>query len=441
MHDAAIHEEMQALRRRLNGLAAQQTAALALSTGIIAATVLILTALRGGSNAFTVVSALAGATAVSTAVILTWRLRRRWLSLAAAAHLADQRSALDGRLVTLLADPAPSSPLRPLLLQQIEHATPRWRVDQLAPRRVAPATMLVPATLLLCGATLFLLRPPATAIGYPQPVRPVALDEPGDALVSHATAVASLHSTERGAGQDGRHGDGGATGGSQPGDSPLGDAPLGLGSHGDTPSSAPGSATGAARSDGDGLRQAIRRAMGADPAEHRADSGRQSGPAGADARHPDSNGQPETSGDQNGTADGHPREQAPDRTERPPSTLAERGAEDPTHPTGELSERGTAQAGRGSDAGDLFAASAGHAAATASGTQPMAVQLGAFAVAAPQYGEPQRRGGQVESTTTASAPAGPLPDLAAAQSEDAVTQKLAIAPEHEAIVRRLFTRQ
>jgi hypothetical protein len=150
---------------RRNGLAAQRALAIALSTLLVAAAIVIATALRGSYTLFAVATALAGLAAAAAIAYIAWRTREEWLTLPATAHLADTHAALDDRLTTLLAV-APVTPtpvLRPLLIDQIVAALQRWDVDALAPQRLSRWLALVPLSLMILAATAFYARPPATA--------------------------------------------------------------------------------------------------------------------------------------------------------------------------------------------------------------------------------------------------------------------------------------
>ena len=162
---AEVEAQLCAIRVRRNGLAAQRALAVALSALLVAAAIVIATALRGSYTLFAVATFFAGLAAVAAIGYIAWRTREDWLTLPATAHLADTHAALDDRLTTLLAV-APVTPtpvLRPLLIDQIVAARQRWDVDALAPQRLSRWLALVPLSLMILAATAFYARPPATA--------------------------------------------------------------------------------------------------------------------------------------------------------------------------------------------------------------------------------------------------------------------------------------
>jgi hypothetical protein len=71
-------------------------------------------------------------------------------------------------------------------------------------------------------------------------------------------------------------------------------------------------------------------------------------------------------------------------------------------------------------------------------SQNLAVTLGALSTVAPSGAEPQRQDSPVGDAAGADAHAPPSP--ADEQIPDAPLQKAEVAPEHEALIRRIFTR-
>jgi len=74
--------------------------------------------------------------------------------------------------------------------------------------------------------------------------------------------------------------------------------------------------------------------------------------------------------------------------------------------------------------------------------QPMAIKLTAITGVSPSQTEPQRPNQDVPAASAnASRATGPLPSLADEQLADVTMQQLDVSPEHEGIVRRIFTRE
>ena len=437
MEGAAVDKELHALRRRLNGMTAQQCVAVGVSGAIVLALLLVVLAVRASATLFAISSWIGAVGIIALTAYLAWRGHRRWLSIADAARLADRRGDLDGRLMTLLADPAPESPLRTLLLAQVRAAAPRWQADALAPRRIARSLLLVPTALMLLGGSAFLLRQPAHPIAGAQAWNDVAAERLGGDTES--TAVAALSGAlpdghartadRNGAGDDAttaaHAGDGGA------------DGLAGIGN-------AAGGGTTAGGTGVDGLRDAIRQAMGAgrdiDGTDHPAADGRDTTGAGTADRDSPLDGEPDparrdtaAAPDRSGETDSAPDRDSEGRRDLQAGKPAPHGAQD--------EPSGTQRGGPGGAAGDLFAKQPADGAVTEGAASPMAIKLGAFAAAAPHQAEPQRRTGPVPSTAMRGDGDAPVPDLALAQAPDAALHKLDVAPEHESIVRRIFTRE
>jgi hypothetical protein len=433
---ADVQAELHALRRRLNGLSAQQNAALAVTAFALCASVLLAVALRAAPIWFTVATWSAGALLLGLLTYLGWRAYRTWLSLDEAAHLADRSSGLEGRLSTLLADPAPASRLRPILVEQVRIARPRWQTETLAPRRFAPTLLLVPASLMVLAIVAFLSRPaaPPTSALQPWQTRAAKL---GGAEADARIAMADTGATELGAGKA----TGGTTGSAQPGGRGQGQGDE-QGSTGKLSAARDGS-SGAAGDAGDAsgsdrLREAIRDAMGAERDSDSTQAGRgEYGKADGDESAPDSAGdRPDANGvtSDSRSSDAEQTDTAADGQSKPDPNQAAKG-------DAHGGNGGTKGAGAGGATGTLFAEATQGAAGGDAEAKPMPIKLGAFAAAAPQHGEPQRRDAPVGHAVMTSAGRGPAPDLAVAQAPDAALQKIDLAPEHESIVRRIFTRE
>lgn len=107
---------------------------------------------------------------------------------------------------------------------------------------------------------------------------------------------------------------------------------------------------------------------------------------------------------------------------------------------------GASQANTGAGVGaqsdaNLFEATSLVARAMGDRKQALSIKLGAFAALAPSQVEPQRQVPPVGAVTTVASPGGSPPaELTDAQVPDAPLHKADVGPEHEAVVRRIFTR-
>lgn len=433
---AEVVAQLSALRLRSNGLLAQRTASYAVSTALLAAAATVATALRGNAELFAATAGVAGVATLGAMVACVWHLRVQWQSLRDTAHLADTGAALDERLTTLLTAAAPpSSSLRPLLIEQLLAARQCWSVAVLAPRRVARAVALVPMSLALFAATAFYSRPPA---------------DPHPLATPRATHL-DLSTNQRGK-HDNTHQRGGAgrgplapdsdsaastaadaDGGRHAGDSATASARRGGSASGSADSQMAGDPL--ATSNGphplSPLQQSIREALGATgprngsaeerPPQQRAANGT------ADSGHAQFAGDP---GDRSSQHDG--RQNVAARSEQS-SQL-----DGPANPSQASSGRGGAGM-RG--AGAMF----GHPGQVGDGAgdaAPMAIKLSAISGVSPSQQEPQHRAAALPSApTTGSRSSRSLPEMATQQVADAAIHKLDLGPEHEGVVRRIFTRQ
>jgi hypothetical protein len=446
---AEVAAHLSALRLRRNGLAAQRAAAFALSATCTAAALVVAVALRGSATLFSVVTASASLVSLAAIAYAIWYARRQWLSLPATARLADAHAHLDQRLTTLVAiaplTPAPD--LRALLVRQVIDARERWDVSALAPQRLSRWLALVPLSMLLFAATAFYARPPATMAMRRLPVAPRELearsltDPAGRKQSAHPEALAysgsqlAMVSGARGAMERGgarnaggasdaaslAHGAGGApTAGAADGGTEMGDV--------------------AAADQLADLRQSIRDAFGAPPERDLAMS------AGGGQKHDHDTGSNGERGTDPGGA--RPGDQARDGSagaekDRPGSAGAP-GAQSSKPGSDANGSEGAQGSGRGGAGGTGAQGVLGSAPAPqlAGAGAPMPIKLAAISGISPSQREPQRRG--VESGSGRAAPASrnaKLPDLANEQLADVTMRQLEIGPEHEAIVRRLFTRE
>ena len=191
---AEVEERLRLLRRRLNVVTAVHAASLSVSTVLLVAAALIPAGLYGSVEVFRV--ATWAGVAVSLAVVAACAVaaRRRWLTVAATARLADQRGQLTDRLTTLFdlrQRPRPSR-LAPVLVAQTLALGERWRVQRIAPRRLPRSLALVPLSLLALSASPLLAPdpPPPAPPSATTPAPPAAPDAAAPAASAGSPATA-----------------------------------------------------------------------------------------------------------------------------------------------------------------------------------------------------------------------------------------------------------
>lgn len=137
------------VRRRLNYCALQHVLYLAVSLAALTCAGLILLAIRASSDLFGYALWLAVPALALGAVFAGARLYRRWLSPDQVARLIDRRTGLDDRLATLLA--YGKEPVVPafvaVLSTQLAELERRWEMSVVAPRRIPRSAYLCLAAL------------------------------------------------------------------------------------------------------------------------------------------------------------------------------------------------------------------------------------------------------------------------------------------------------
>lgn len=440
---AQIEDRLHTVRRRLNLLTLQDALYLSGSLVALAAALLIALAVRGGASFFAVAVWMATATITATIAAAAVWIRRRWLSLDQVVRYADRQAALEDRLTTLLLDPRRlrTSRLNGLLLEQTLAAAPRWDVDTLVPRRVPRSVLVFAAALTALIVTSYFSRPPATpkstatlhphvngmdaeaSVLQPRPENGRAtVANPPEAVeglqvagvTGSGAATARPSSVSRGESRAQNAPQSGTAA-----NNPLADQ---LGPHdaGAVPQSE-AALPGMAKQ----LQDAIRKALGATDstgdtpgttANSRSDPDREADPPPSHAAGPRRDGTDAT----------HPS--ANSATSQPPSASSKLPG------TGSAATAGA----RGGAAGELF----GNQSEARGGTgqpQNLPVALGAFSTIAPSRVEPQHQAPPVGDAAGASATHAP-PPLPDEQIPDAPLQKAEVAPEHETLIRRIFTR-
>jgi len=446
---AQVEDRLRVVRRRLNLLTLQHALYLSGSLVTLAIALVIALALRGQGSFFAIAVWFAVASVLAAVAAAGLRLRQRWMSVEQAVHFADRCAGLDDRLATLLLDPlrGRASSLKDLLLQQVLAAEPRWHVDTLVPRRVPRSLFALLASLAALIVISFLARPPA----IPSPIAARSAPHPNQPADDPAAAQPPPNSARvEGAGQLGA--------GAGPGAMQL----AGLSG---APDRAPGADAGASTRSGmvpdrpgqaaaehapgstsadrgrsavggalprmaaeppkdmtDKLQSAIRNAFGAETAEDR----KLAAPAGA-------------------RAEQRTAEQKPAPGERVAGAGAAADKKDGTSPSNSSAHQpgaGSAAAAgeRGGEAPEQLFGSAPEARKVGSGGQNVSIKLGTFAALAPSQVEPQRHQPPVGEPVPSGMPPASQQPLADEQVADAPLQKAEVAPQHEALVRRIFTR-
>jgi len=412
---AQVEAQLRAIRTRLNGLLIQDAASISLSITILMAAAVVGAALRAPAAAFVIAAGLGLSAAAATTAICVWRAWRRWLSPAAAVHFVDHRAQLDGRLATLHAAASWPSPLLPILVDQALASRDAWSLSRLAPHRVARSAALVPASLAILAAAAFYARPPASSS-----------DRASVAPMEAAQGVASAGGSSR----------------DNPETAPLARqrSESGLGRNGS--SAAPPGAT--ARADGSAQAAGTRFDVSsppAQPARTAAESLRQAIRAALDGESPT---HPRAGGASHPSVD-RKNGESPVSTAAAPSTEGAQSRAPRRGKEATSSDRvGGAGAGRGDSGsmpGGMLSDSAPDNESLGSDqAKPVAISLRAFAIAAPSTAEPQISPDRPNVPTGAGVAEPPLPSMDAQQSEDAALQRGMVPPEHERIVRNIFTR-
>jgi hypothetical protein len=425
-----------------------------------------------GRATFFAVAIWAAVAAVGTAIVAaTLRVWRRWLSVEQAVLWTDRRATLDDRLTTLLLDPprARSSRLKELLLEQILAASPRWDVETLAPRRVPRSVYVFLAALAALIATSFLVRAPATPTPASDAMRPRSPDaETKDGMLRSQSAVSA-------AGRTGLAAAGGMQQGgdqlgiaapsksAQPGEETEGSAgsmPAGQGlqhrgpAQRDQPRRAPAGSADTQGASGDAMAQSpddlaegvtaklqnsIREALGAQKLD-RADERRRSpdergiGRSRPDAANPQANSDPPPP-----SANAKAPPQGGPGTDRHDAS----NAKDATGPQQGMPGTGSAAnpGAQAAEAANALFGKQNRPGMPGSESATMRLKLGAFAAMQTTEIEPQRQPPSQIIPAGGVPPQAVPPRLADEQIPDAPLQKADIAPEHEAVVRRIFTRE
>jgi hypothetical protein len=458
---AQVEHRLGIVRRRLNLFMLQDVFYWSGCLATLAAALLVAVALRGRSGLFAVaVWAAVGAIAAAVVAAIL-RARRRWRSREDVVRWADSEAGLQDRLATLLLDPVRTraSRLSDMLLEQVLAAAPRWDVAALAPRRVPRSLYALVAALAVLIATSFFARPPAIPLSSSTANAPLPDPHPEtDAMAksmrhrAHSDVVAGA--PQPGASAQHRRATGGAT------DEPMQTA--GAGSSGE-----PGeSSARAARQDEGHPSSAVAEHRGNNPGVNQELTSPDEAPARTNPaaqgmteqlqdaiRHALAASRPEDSSPRRGSGRPADEKLAPsDREAREPlarhdtGTNADQRNDGTLQPSGSAGQQpGTgASASAGAQSGDATAQLFSQAAAMrmiGEDSQRLAIKLGAFAALAPNQVEPQQRRPPPGTVPLDALPGKRPATLSEEQVPDAPLQKADVAPQHETVVRRIFTRE
>jgi hypothetical protein len=163
-----VQRQVRRVRRRKNLYEAQRALYLAIATGAVAALILLPLALYASTGTFAIAAWSTVAILAGIALVLGGGLRRRWIAARSVLVWIENRSALGGRVRTLL-ELAERPGTRPgffhaLLVAQIGHDLETWEPRRLVPRRVprmALGTALVASFVLAAALRLASLAAPA----------------------------------------------------------------------------------------------------------------------------------------------------------------------------------------------------------------------------------------------------------------------------------------
>jgi hypothetical protein len=160
----AIRRQVSAVRRRSNLHVVQHAIALWVAISAGAATLVVLSAVRGGHGAFMVVALAALVALCATTVLLGRRVRVGWMAARDAPGRIDAARGLRGRLPSLFELDRPDGrargPLFSLLVHQTVEAMPSWRATEVVPD-VMPIRVLASAIAALCALAMVVVMAPA----------------------------------------------------------------------------------------------------------------------------------------------------------------------------------------------------------------------------------------------------------------------------------------
>jgi len=433
---AEVEEQLRRIRRRVNGLLAQQAAYVSLAVLCASISGVIVAALHASGSGFRLAAAGAGGLSMLTLAAAALSARRRWLSLAETARYVDGRAALADRLGTLLDVRSKARPPRlgPLLIAQTLSLRSQWQPTRVAPRRTSRLVWLMLLSVAGLITTIRVARRPDRR----QAVAHVSGsgERAAGTLASTAAAAPADEDKVTGTTTDVNAGGGAESQTGRPG------------SGGNQLASVPGSLAG--RADklrpgaADKLQSAIRRALQAEPigalqrvadaAEHRSDA--DSSRNDEQTRHQDRNGR--------ASADAQAGSNPPGTnasSTQPQGRGTQRDSHGKPQDTAPHNYDGTSPpAGSGSAPGDLMAAGGPGVTTAADATKPFKLTISSFLHATAPVASQPRPGHPRSGSAAAAVGAAPaVPALNDRQLADAAVRKAEIPPEYEDLVRRVYS--
>lgn len=164
-----IEQQIRLIRRRRNSVTVQQAVYLFGGVMLLGVALLIVLAVRGERLAFTVAFWLTLASVLVSAVAGVRSIWHRWIRAAETPRWIDRAAQLDDRLATLVAHQGTPQPPRLMatLVSQLFALRYRWEPGTLVPRRVPRSVYFFVAALTALIATSFIERPPATPQRFP----------------------------------------------------------------------------------------------------------------------------------------------------------------------------------------------------------------------------------------------------------------------------------
>jgi len=165
-----LRDRVAAIQWRINGLALASAFCKASAALLAAAAITVLAAYLAPPEIFGAIAGASGLAAMTSCALVAYRSWRGWVSLRAAARLADRTARLQDRLSTALwtAERAPAPRLAPLLVLDALERAGSWQPERIAPRRIPRAAVLPVLTLCALIAALIAVRR-ASREAMPQP--------------------------------------------------------------------------------------------------------------------------------------------------------------------------------------------------------------------------------------------------------------------------------
>jgi hypothetical protein len=428
---AEVEERLQKIRRRLNSLALQHAAYSAATVALLLATGLKLLGIYAGPVAYEIAYWPTILAVVGSLFFGVRSALRRRATVESAARLADVRAKLKDRLATLHAHGRlrSSSRLVDVVYSDVLNYAPRWKASALGVRRVPRMAYALALSASLFLVTRFLARPDESKpmpAPHPRPLSATAEEQsppkPEREQKMKVTAFMPSNAAANGPSSRGQKNGGGSGSSAQLGSGIEPDAEADRTSSGNASARLAKADVPKGQIGRDGLSRSAGQVdggskVGDDDSPHsndpkdRSRSGRDRSSAGAIDKKPGADGKPDAAKAKD--ANGHP----------------EPGASE-----GSRSARG----GKGSEAGGLFGSKPGEADGKVE-PHSFALRLTRSTTANIQM-DPQGKGEPANAGAVGSAGNATMPDGAGQEAPDGALHRAEVAPEHEAILGRIFRR-